>query len=212
MRYFYLVGSERERIIVDYSPPIYGLFSFPTIYKWQKFDAYIIPNDEDISNWERDLIDARQRRKNINIVLLATIIVRLMGIIGLFTFLSVFEENLFEIMKKIEIPTVFLSVIIGFILYFISVAPNKYLMTRKVPLKKYALKKKFIQVKVKQPFSTFLIYFMSIFVIGLFLILGGSNDPSMFIPTSVLLWLILLISGKIPMEAKVYIRKKWEKR
>lgn len=56
IRYFFLTLPNGQRIIVDNWSGFRILHYIPFIRKYQKFDAYFIPDDIDISDWEHLLV------------------------------------------------------------------------------------------------------------------------------------------------------------
>ncbi|MCT0080665.1 hypothetical protein [Lactococcus lactis] len=211
VRYFFLTLPNGQRVIVDHWSGFRPLLYIPFIRGTQKFDAYFIPENEDISEWENLLVSEIDMVWGAAKVAGGGFILKLLAggvigsiIIGLFMLLG---SPLANMLKFLHIPPLIVIVICSFLLWWWANSIRTKTI-KQIPFERFELKTKVIQIKFKDWLSSIAKLGYTSGVILFLLILGTNYDTPAVLILIPLVFLAFFVNGGILRTADVYINKK----
>lgn len=209
IRYLFIVMPNGERAIIDHWSGINILNYIPFVRRRQRFNAYIIPKETDISDWEKYLISELDMVSATTKIVTGSFLLKILGGgvigVGIIGLLNLGEKPLDMLLKFFHIPPSIFIVVLSFLLWIFSNFISKRSIQNKIPLKNFELKEKFIQLKFKDfIFSTGI----GLFVIGiifLLLILGNNYNTNGVVVLTFLTFLGVFAYAGILRTADLYI-------
>ncbi|WP_251712536.1 hypothetical protein [Lactococcus ileimucosae] len=209
IRYLFIVMPDGQRAIVDHWPGT-NIFNYlPIVRKRRKFNVYLIPNEMDISEWEKYLTSELDMMSSATKALTGTFLARILGVgavgtvmIGL---LNLFEKPLDTTLKFFHIPPSIFIVISSFLMWVIANFISKQAIQKKIPLERFELRRKLIQLKFKDFIFSAGIGIFVIGIIFLLLALGNNYNTNGIVVLTILTWLGLFAYAGILRTADLYI-------
>lgn len=204
MRYVQLEIDKDTKAIVDVSPTLYGLLSFPTIHPWQKFDIYTITKISKEFHDESFLVNVNDIEKSKKLAkktrLLPAIAIILFSVSGLSSILNLnFMKNM---------PVIFLFMIFLITFFSLRFMIFGWLVKRNFGVlnnNNFNHKKQAISLKIKgRKAITWLNLCWQL--LGILLLLLSIIFPLFILLAALSLNLASLLNGAMPIGAKVYIK------
>lgn len=211
IRYLFLVLPSGQRVIVDHWSGFRLLHYFPFARKFQKYDAYFIPNSIDISDWEPLLVSEYDMIWRTAKIAGGNLIFKLLGgsaiggiVIGLFELL---ENSLAELLKIFHIPPFIFILFFSFLMWSVVNVMGEKNIKKKIPLDQFEYKKKVINIQFKDFMMSATKYGYTIFIIFALIIVGTKFSSTMSIGMMILTFLAFLLNEGIVRTASLYINK-----
>lgn len=209
IRYFFLTLPNGQRVIVDNWSGFRILHYIPFIRKYQKFDAYFIPDDIDISDWEHLLVSEYDMVWDAAKVSGRIFVLRLVAggtiggvILGLFEMLG---KPLINMLKFLHIPSFVFIIIFSFLLWWLTNYVSNVNIKKKIPIKRFDFQEKIIKIKFRDLLFSIGINIFVIGIIFFLVILRMDYSDEMIIGLIFLTWMAFFAYSGIIRTADLYI-------
>lgn len=137
IRYLFIIMPNGERAIIDHWSGINILNYIPFVRRYQRFNAYIIPKETDISGWEKYLTSELDMVSVTTKIVTGSILLKLLGggIIGggIIVLLNLAENPLNMLLKFLHIPPSIFIVVLSLSLWLFSNFISKRNIQKKIP-------------------------------------------------------------------------------
>jgi hypothetical protein len=210
IRYLFLILPSGQRVIVDHWSGFRPLQYIPFISKYQKFDAYFIPDDSDISDWESLLVSELDMVWGAAKTAGGNVLFKLLGggtiagvIIGSFELL---EKPLATLLKFLHVPPFIFIVLFSFLLWWALNVWGKKSIKKRIPIEQFQFKEKIIRVKFKDWMMSITKYGYIIFIVFALSIAGTTYNNTIMIGLIILTFLAFFLNSGIPRTADLCIK------